>query len=170
MRGTSPSALSGGGDTWKRASPGRSRRGNVHRCPLKPFIAEPESARARPLRPGRDRSRPLLLFEKASPTQKPGGYGVLTADAPWIHREGVLAHLPSATDLLFITLRKCKALFSPSTCYRDLALGPSLFHWESKSTITASSATGQRYIHHEASGRWRSAGGWSGRSRRFGCR
>ena len=53
-------------------------------------------------------------------------------------------------DLLFITLRKSKALFSPTTRYRDLALGPSLFHWESQSTTTAASATGQRYIHHEA--------------------
>jgi hypothetical protein len=53
----------------------------------------------------------------------------------------VLAHQPSATDLLFITLRKSEAHFSPSTRYRDLALGPALFHWESQSTTTASSAT-----------------------------
>ncbi|MFY8149447.1 MAG: DUF3427 domain-containing protein, partial [Prochlorococcaceae cyanobacterium] len=33
-----------------------------------------------------------------------------------------------------------------------LALGPSLFHWESQSTTTATSPTGQRYIHHEARG------------------
>jgi len=103
-----------------------------------------------------------------------------------------------------------EALFSPTTRYRDLALGPSLFHWESQSTTTASSATGQRYVHHEARGsrvllfvreqrrqgtvtepfvclgfaryesheaeriwlaaEWRSAGGWSGRSRRGGFR
>jgi hypothetical protein len=48
---------------------------------------------------------------------------VLSTEAPWIHREGVLAHQASATDLLFITLRKSEALFSPSTRYRDLALG-----------------------------------------------
>jgi hypothetical protein len=58
----------------------------------------------------------------------------------------------SATDLLFITLRKSEALFSPSTRYRDLALGPTLFHWESQSTTTAASPTGQRYIHHAARG------------------
>jgi hypothetical protein len=108
-----------------------------------------------------------------------------------------------------VTLNKSEALFSPSTRYRDLALGPSLFHWESQSTTTAASPTGQRYIHHEArgsrvllfvrahrregaalgvspsrsgvwglpatratrgSGRWRFAGGWSGRYRRGGCR
>ena len=80
------------------------------------------------------------------------GYGVLSTDAPWIHREGVLAHQASATDLLFITLRKSEALFSPSTRYRDLALGPSLFHWESQSTTTASSATGHRPAVHPPRG------------------
>jgi Domain of unknown function (DUF3427) len=77
---------------------------------------------------------------------------VLTDDAPWIHREGVLWHEPSQCDLLFVTLRKSEALFSPSTRYRDLALGPSLFHWESQSTTTASSPTGQRTIHHATRG------------------
>ena len=77
---------------------------------------------------------------------------MLTTESPWIHREGVLAHQASATDLLFITLRKSEALFSPSTRYRDLALGPSLFHWESQSTTTAASPTGQRTIHHAARG------------------
>jgi superfamily II DNA or RNA helicase/HKD family nuclease len=72
--------------------------------------------------------------------------------APRSHREGVLWHQPTATDLLFVTLKKSEALFSPTTRYRDLALGPSLFHWESQSTTTAASATGQRYIHHEARG------------------
>ena len=64
----------------------------------------------------------------------------------------MLWHQASATDLLFITLRKSEALFSPSTRYRDLALGPSLFHWESQSTTTASSPTGQRTIHHASRG------------------
>jgi hypothetical protein len=80
------------------------------------------------------------------------GYGVLSTESPWIHREGVLAHQPSATDLLFITLRKGEALFSPSTRFRDLALGPALFHCESQSTTTAASPTGQRYIHHASRG------------------
>jgi hypothetical protein len=72
-------------------------------------------------------------------------------DAPWIHREGVLWHQPTQTDLLFISLRRSKALFSPSTRTRDLALGPSLFHWERQSTTTAAAA-GQRTIHHAARG------------------
>ena len=64
----------------------------------------------------------------------------------------MLWHEPSQCDLLFVTLNKSEALFSPSTRYRDLALGPSLFHWESQSTTTAASPTGQRTIHHEARG------------------
>jgi hypothetical protein len=77
---------------------------------------------------------------------------VLTIESPWIHREGVLAHQASATDLLFITLRKSETLFSPSTRYRDLTLGPALSHWESQSTTTAASTSGQRTIHHASCG------------------
>jgi hypothetical protein len=66
--------------------------------------------------------------------------------------EGVLWHQASATDLLFITLPKSEALFSPSTRYRDLALGPSLLNSESQSTTTVASSTGQRYIHHATPG------------------
>ena len=64
----------------------------------------------------------------------------------------MLWHQSSATDLLFITLRKSEALFSPSTRYRDLALGPALLHWESQSSTTATSPTGQRTIHHASRG------------------
>ena len=72
--------------------------------------------------------------------------------APRSHREGVLWDEASQTDILFITLRRSEALFSPTTRYRDLALGPGLFHWESQSTTTAASPTGKRYIQHEAQG------------------
>jgi hypothetical protein len=72
--------------------------------------------------------------------------------APRSHREGVLWHEPSQTDLLFITLRKSEALFSPTIRTRDLALGPSLFHWESQRTTTAASPTGQRTSHHAERG------------------
>jgi Domain of unknown function (DUF3427) len=95
---------------------------------------------------------PLRVHGHYTRAEIEAAFGILTTESPWIHREGVLAHQPSATDLLFITLRKSEALFSPSTRYRDLALGPALFHWESQSTTTASSPTGQRYIHHASRG------------------
>jgi hypothetical protein len=87
-----------------------------------------------------------------SAAQKPGPSVIQTGNSLWIHREGVLRHEPSQTDLLFVTLTKSEALFSPSTRYHDLALGPALFHWESQRTTTAASPTSQRTIHHEARG------------------
>jgi hypothetical protein len=94
----------------------------------------------------------LSVHGRYSRAEIEAAFGVLTTESPWIHREGVLWHQASATDLLFITLRKSEALLSPSTRYRDLALGPALFHWESQSTTTAASPTGQRYIHHAIRG------------------
>jgi len=82
---------------------------------------------------------PLRVHGHYSRAEIEAAFGVLSDHAPWIHREGVLWHEPSQCDLLFITLRKSEALFSPTTRYRDLALGPSLFHWESQSTTTAAS-------------------------------
>jgi hypothetical protein len=95
---------------------------------------------------------PLRVHGHYTRAEIEAAFGVLSTESPWIHREGVLWHQASATDLLFVTLRKSEALFSPSTRYRDLALGPSLFHWESQSTTTAASPTGQRYIHHAERG------------------
>ena len=96
---------------------------------------------------------PLHVHGRYSRAEILAAFGVLDGrGAPRDHREGVLWDEASQTDLLFITLRKSEALFSPTTRYRDLALGPSLFHWESQSTTTASSPTGQRYIHHAARG------------------
>ena len=36
--------------------------------------------------------------------------------------------------------------------YRDFALSPELFHWESQSTTSSGSPTGQRYLHHRTNG------------------
>ena len=69
---------------------------------------------------------PLRVHGHYSRAETEAAFGVLSTESPWIHREGVLAHQPNATDLLFITLRKSEALFSLSTRYRDLALGPAL--------------------------------------------
>jgi hypothetical protein len=41
---------------------------------------------------------------------------------------------------------------SPRTLYRDYAISPTLFHWESQSGTTVASRTGQRYLNHEREG------------------
>ena len=36
--------------------------------------------------------------------------------------------------------------YSPTTLYLDYPISPTLFHWESQSTTSVASATGQRYL------------------------
>ena len=56
------------------------------------------------------------------------------------------------SDAFFVTLNKSETEYSPSTLYRDYALSPTLFHWESQSTTSVDSKTGQRYINHRQRG------------------
>ena len=47
-----------------------------------------------------------------------------------------------------INLRKSEKNFSPSTMYRDYAISPELFHWESQNATSTSSPAGRRYLRH----------------------
>jgi hypothetical protein len=67
-------------------------------------------------------------------------------------REGVLFLREKNLDVFFITLNKSEKHFSPSTMYNDYAISETLFHWQSQSTTSVSSPTGQRYKHHENMG------------------
>lgn len=67
-------------------------------------------------------------------------------------REGVL-HIPSRQiDAFFVTLQKTEDAYSPTTMYEDYAISDQLFHWQSQSTTSAQSPTGQRYIRHREAG------------------
>lgn len=56
------------------------------------------------------------------------------------------------TDALLITLEKNEKDFSPTIRYKDYALSPTLFHWESQNSTAAESPTGMRYQHHAQRG------------------
>jgi superfamily II DNA or RNA helicase/HKD family nuclease len=71
---------------------------------------------------------------------------------PSSFREGVLSSKEAGIDAFFVTLTKSEADYSPTTMYRDYAISRTLFHWESQSTTSVTSATGQRYINHRAQG------------------
>jgi superfamily II DNA or RNA helicase/HKD family nuclease len=60
-------------------------------------------------------------------------------------RQGVVFVEEIGLDLLTVTLQKGKR-YSSTTRYLDYAETRDVFHWESQSTTTSSSATGQRYI------------------------
>ena len=58
-----------------------------------------------------------------------------------------VVYVPSLNvDILFVTLKKSEANFSPTTMYRDYPISPTLFHWESQNATSVASKPGQRYI------------------------
>ena len=71
---------------------------------------------------------------------------------PSSFREGVLHSEAWNADAFFVTLRKSETEYSPTTMYRDYAIGPELFHWESQSTTSVNSPTGKRYLNHASRG------------------
>ncbi|WP_203568949.1 DUF3427 domain-containing protein [Aestuariimicrobium ganziense] len=67
-------------------------------------------------------------------------------------REGVLWSEHWNADAFLITLHKDEDRFSPTTMYRDYAISPDIFHWESQSRTTVASPTGQRYVNQATVG------------------
>ncbi|GAA1374070.1 DUF3427 domain-containing protein [Catellatospora chokoriensis] len=75
-----------------------------------------------------------------------------TGKVPDNMREGVAWSVATRCDALLVTLRKNEKEFSPQTMYRDYALTPDLFHWESQNSTRENSATGLRYRRHAVEG------------------
>jgi superfamily II DNA or RNA helicase len=79
------------------------------------------------------------------------GWASLTRKARG-HAQGVAWAPQTRTDALLVNLRKTERDFSPTTMYRDFALSPELFHWESQNSTSPASETGRRYLGHAAAG------------------
>ncbi len=67
-------------------------------------------------------------------------------------REGVKWLPDQKLDVFFVTLNKADKDYSPTTMYNDYSINDTLFHWQSQSTTSDTSPTGQRYIHHRKKG------------------
>jgi hypothetical protein len=65
---------------------------------------------------------------------------------------GVLHINELKTYALLITFQKTEKEFSPSTMYADYPVSRKLMHWESQSSTTRRSATGQNLIDHKERG------------------
>ena len=79
-------------------------------------------------------------------------FGEMTFEKPHRIREGTTFNEETQSDLFFVTLEKTEKRYSPTTMYKDYAISPELFHWESQSGTTQRSPTGQRYIQHRERG------------------
>jgi hypothetical protein len=75
------------------------------------------------------------------------GLGYYSWERQPSQREGVLRLKDKDCDVLLVTLNKSEKDYSESTMYRDYAISDRLFHWQSQSTVSEISPTGQRYIH-----------------------
>lgn len=92
---------------------------------------------------------PLDLHCEYSRDQIMASFDYFNNDGKPAFREGVKNFKDKKLDAFFITLNKSEKDFSPSTLYEDYAINEKLFHWQSQSTTTVESMTGQRYINHK---------------------
>ncbi|MEU7608850.1 DUF3427 domain-containing protein [Micromonospora sp. NPDC049204] len=86
---------------------------------------------------------PLRVHARYSRNEACAAFGMTN---PGSLREGVKWLPDAGADLFFVTLVKSEAHYSPTTMYADRAITDTLFQWESQSTTSAASATGQRYV------------------------
>ncbi|MGL4854833.1 MAG: DUF3427 domain-containing protein, partial [Lentisphaeria bacterium] len=74
------------------------------------------------------------------------GLGYWDYDSSLEMREGVKYLSGINTDIFLVTLNKSERHYSPTTMYLDYAISEDLFHWQSQSTTSVESQTGQRYL------------------------
>jgi superfamily II DNA or RNA helicase/HKD family nuclease len=94
-------------------------------------------------------ANPLRIHARYSRNEIGTAFGI---PDPSNIREGVKWLPEEKADIFFVTLRKTEQHYSPTTMYQDRAITDSLFQWESQSTTSSASGTGQRYIHHATTG------------------
>lgn len=79
-------------------------------------------------------------------------YGSLEQGKNVQHREGVAWCPATSTDAFFVTLDKDDKKHSATTMYKDYAISPELFHWESQNATSPTSPTGRRYLDRTSHG------------------
>ena len=105
-----------------------------------------------PLPAGLAEDVPVWAHQRYTRDEVLGAFGDASVERPPTSREGVRYIQGARTDVFFVTLQKVAGRFSPSTMYRDYAISPNLFHWESQSITTETSPTGRRYVRHSELG------------------
>ncbi|BCJ53496.1 helicase [Actinoplanes sp. NBRC 14428] len=114
-------------------------------------IADVLESRIERVTPAVDQSgvNPLRLHARYTRNEICVAFGL---EDPSNIREGVKWVPAEKADVFFVTLTKTEQHYSPTTMYQDMAITETLFQWESQSTTSSASATGQRYIHHRRLG------------------
>ncbi len=95
---------------------------------------------------------PLAIHARYRLSEIMAAFGDVRDGRLYLPREGEYFHAATACNLLFVTLRKDESDYSATTLYRDYALGPSRFHWQSQNATRPTDRKGQRHIEHVAQG------------------
>lgn len=98
-------------------------------------------------------ANPLWLHARYSREQVLVGFGASTFTQQPASREGVFRLTNSNTELLFVTLEKVAAHFSPSTQYHDYAINETLFHWQSQNASRPDRGRGREYVEQQKIGK-----------------
>ncbi len=77
---------------------------------------------------------------------------VAAGSKPLNLQAGVLKLKDTRRELLFVTLDKSGKGFSPTTRYRDYAISPTHFHWETQSAASVTRDSGRRYLDSATNG------------------
>ena len=96
--------------------------------------------------PKRLRPAPLYLHGRYRQEEVLAALGVVREKGIPRLQGGVFFVEEENLDLLFVTLKKSEAGFSPTTMYRDYAQSPTRFHWETQNTAHPASGAGRRYL------------------------
>lgn len=95
---------------------------------------------------------PLSIHARHTVDEVLTAFGLLDVGRTAWKQTGVVRDERTNSDLFFVTLEKSEREYSPSTLYKDYAISPTLFHWESQSTTSQRSPTGTRYIEQRQRG------------------
>jgi superfamily II DNA or RNA helicase len=95
---------------------------------------------------------PLSIHARHSLVEILAAIGRIRPGHYYQHREGIFRDETTKSDLFFVTLEKSEREYSATTLYKDYAISPTRFHWQSQSTTSQASPTGQRYIRHRDRG------------------
>ncbi|MET8947647.1 DUF3427 domain-containing protein [Streptomyces sp. NPDC004542] len=97
---------------------------------------------------------PLKIHSSYNRSEVLAALGVarLGGQLPGTFAQGVVWSEEIQTDALLVTLEKNARDFSPNVRYKDYAVSPTRFHWESQRDTPESSPIGQRYQQHAERG------------------
>lgn len=96
---------------------------------------------------------PLSLHRHYTRREIAVAVGRVTAGEKKISLQGGILQLQEQRrELLFVTLDKSGKRFSPTTRYRDYAISPTRFHWETQAAASVTRPSGRRYVESATNG------------------